>query len=114
VQRDVGVMQELVGAGMLTCITARSLTERADRRARSVAWELVGAGLAHVIASDAHETSRRPPDLGPALERAGLDGDQIDYFTRVAPAAVITGVPLAQPPLVDDGHGRRWSGRRRR
>jgi protein-tyrosine phosphatase len=105
------VLHELVDAGMLCCVSARSLTERGDRRARSVAWELLAGRLAHVIASDSHDTVRRPPQLRSTLARAGLGAAQIEYFTREAPAAIIAGTPLAPPPPVDARRGRLRHGR---
>jgi protein-tyrosine phosphatase len=107
------VLHELVDAGMLCCVSARSLTERGDRRARSAAWELLTGRLAHVIASDSHDTVRRPPQLRSTLERAGLGATQIEYFTREAPAAIIAGAHLAPPPPVDAPRGRMRPGRGR-
>jgi protein-tyrosine phosphatase len=61
-------------------------------------------GLAHVIASDAHDTVRRPPGLQAgfaALERdlPGLSG-QAEWLTQLVPRAVLDGAALPpQPPL---------------
>lgn len=111
-QRD-GLVAELVASGMLCCLDVASLSERADRRARTLAWKLLGDGLVHAIASDCHDALRRPPVLASALERAGLSGAQIDYFTREGPEAILAGEPVAPPPPVEDRHRGRWWGRRR-
>jgi protein-tyrosine phosphatase len=107
-QRNYALVRELVDAGILCCLSARSLSDRADRQTRSVAWTLLAERLAHVIASDSHDAVRRPPELRSALERAGLSAAQIDYFTCVAPEAIIDGAEVPPPPHVDDRRSRRW------
>jgi protein-tyrosine phosphatase len=102
VQRDTDLVAELVETGMLCCLDAGSLSERADRRARSTAWKLLTARLVHAIASDCHDPVRRPPRLRSRLERAGLSASQIDYFTRVAPEAILAGDAVAPPPEVEE------------
>ncbi len=110
-QRDDGLVAELVQSGALCCLDVGSLTERSDRRTRSMAWKLLADGLVHAIASDCHDAERRPPRLASVLERAGLHADQIDYFTRQAPAAILAGEAVAPPPQVEDRRRRRWFGR---
>lgn len=107
-RRDQTLIGDLVGSGVLCCLDASSLTDRADRRTRAAAWSLLGAGLAHVIASDSHDAVQRPPKLGSTLERVGLNAAQIDYFTRAAPEAVINGESPAPPPAVEGRHHGRW------
>jgi protein-tyrosine phosphatase len=64
-------------AGGLMQITASSFLGRMGRRAEALAWDLLEAGLAHFVASDAHDTEKRPPDLRPAFwavhDRAGRE-----------------------------------------
>ncbi|MAT70889.1 MAG: capsular biosynthesis protein [Planctomycetaceae bacterium] len=50
-----------VDAGALLQITAGSLLGDFGRTARAVAWRLVDEGLAALVATDAHDTRRRPP-----------------------------------------------------
>lgn len=99
-RRDPDLVQRLVGSGILCCVTARALSGRSGGPVQAFAWELLGARLGHVIASDAHDAGRRAADLGLELERAGLESSQIDYFTRVTPLAIIEGRPLVAPPSV--------------
>jgi protein-tyrosine phosphatase len=112
-QRDGAVVRELVESGVLCCLDAGSLTERADRRTRSSAWELLAAGLVHVIASDSHDARRRPPALASVLEQAGLSVAEIDYFARAAPEAIINGEAVPPPLQVEDRRQRHWLRRRR-
>lgn len=58
-----------VEAGGLLQLTADAFDGRYGRRARAMAADLVGAGLAHFVASDAHDPTRRPPGLQAAFRR---------------------------------------------
>ena len=112
-QRDAALVGELVSSGVLCCLDAGSLSERAGRQTRTMAWRLLSAGLVHAVASDCHDAVRRPPRLGSALERAGLSEAQIEYFTREGPEAILAGELVAPPPPVQDPHRGGWLRRRR-
>ena len=85
-----------VRAGGLLQITASSFLGRMGRRAEALAWDLLDAGLAHSVASDAHDAAKRPPDLRPAFsaiyERAG-QATAAQLFTH-NPARVVHDEPL--------------------
>ncbi len=107
--RSPGLVARLVDQGVLCCVTARALTGHSGSAVRGFAWELLEAELVHVIASDAHDAARRPPDFLRELERTGLGRAQIDYFTRETPLAIIEGRPPTPPPVVTRGRrGRLW------
>jgi len=57
-----------VKLGCLVQVTAQSLLGRFGKRAEESGWEMVKRGLAHFIASDAHDTRDRPPRLDLAFE----------------------------------------------
>lgn len=111
-QSDPRLLPELTGTGMLSCITARSLTGDFGSRARAYAWDLMASGQVHAIASDAHDAVARPPDLTTALDRAGLSDSQIEHFAFSSPLAIINGAPVPRPPRVVEQRSRRWSLRR--
>lgn len=111
VQRDAGVARELVESGALCCLDASSLMPQADRQTRSVAWKLLAAGLAHVVASDCHDPIRRPPELGSALARAGLTVAEIDHLAYAAPEAILNGDPPAPAIAVHRRRRGKWRGR---
>lgn len=111
-QSDPRLLPALTQTGMLCCITARALTGDFGSRARGYAWELMAAGLVHAIASDAHDALGRPPDLAAALDRAGLNDAEIEYFAFSAPEAIINGAPVPRPPQVGRQPSRRWPLRR--
>jgi protein-tyrosine phosphatase len=113
--RDPEMLGSLVRDGVLTSITAGSLVGRFGRTVRRFALKLVEEGLAHNVASDAHDLSARPPGIRAELKQAGL-APLAEWFTEAVPAAILGGqeIPARPPvtlPLV--GHGPRlWRSRR--
>ena len=57
-----------VEAGAAVQLTAGSLLGDFGARANDEAWRLVHAGLATIVASDAHDAAARPPCLSEALD----------------------------------------------
>jgi protein-tyrosine phosphatase len=103
-QRDPERLVRLVGAGVLCSITAGSIWGQFGKRARRFTLDILREGLVHDVASDAHDHQRRPPGLGEALDSAAAEipgiSSQVDWLTRLAPAAILAGEPLPpKPPL---------------
>jgi protein-tyrosine phosphatase len=98
-QRDPQMLARLVEGGILTSITAGSLVGDFGERVRRFALELVHRDLVHNVASDAHDTVRRPPGIADRLERAGL-GPLADWLTREVPAAIVSGGEIPPGPAV--------------
>ncbi|MDQ7794343.1 MAG: CpsB/CapC family capsule biosynthesis tyrosine phosphatase [bacterium] len=63
-------LQPLVEQGVPTVVGAGSLTGAFGRRARDAAVELLRRGLAHGVATDAHDVLARPALLRPAMAAA--------------------------------------------
>jgi protein-tyrosine phosphatase len=99
-RRDPGLLASLVEAGALTSITAGSLVGRFGAEVRRFAHALVRDSLAHNVASDAHDTTRRPPALAAELQRAGL-APLGDWLTRLVPEAILAGGAIPPRPAVD-------------
>jgi protein-tyrosine phosphatase len=59
---------EWIQMGCLVQVTAQSLLGRFGKHSEESAWEMVQQGLAHFIASDAHDTQDRPPRLDLAFQ----------------------------------------------
>jgi protein-tyrosine phosphatase len=103
-QKTPARLDGLVGAGALVQITAGSMTGDFGSTVRRFTVSILRQGFAHVVASDAHDTERRPPGLQagfPALERElpGLTG-QAEWLTSLVPRAVLDGTPVPpRPPL---------------
>lgn len=114
-QREPGRLAALVDRGVLVQVTAGVLRGAFGSRTREFAHRLLGDGLVHVLASDAHDTVRRPPGLGDALahaERAvpGISGREA-WLTEEVPAAILAGDPVPEaPPLAPARSAGRRSG----
>lgn len=92
-QRDAAALAGLVAAGALVQVTAGALVGHFGGPVQRVARDFVHRGLADVVASDAHDTSRRAPGLHAEIAKAGL-GDRATWLTRVVPAALVGERPL--------------------
>jgi protein-tyrosine phosphatase len=121
-QRDPAQLRDLAARGILLQLTARSLlASRRGSRSTALARELVGDGVPHVLASDAHSAgSFRPPELAAGVAAAAeLVGEaRARWLADDAPAAVLAGKPLPEPPPVvrPEPRGLRarlWGARRR-
>ncbi len=97
VQEATQQMEPLVAAGALVQLTAASVDGRLGRRCRNASHELIAAGNAHLIASDAH---------WPGLRRAGTssaatalrDPALAHWLTHDVPAAIVRDLPIPERP----------------
>lgn len=86
----------LLEAGCLVQVTAGSVVGDAGRRIRRTTRELLQRGMVHVLASDAH--GHRIPRSSLADGALELDAALADYLTQQTPAAILAGLPVADPP----------------
>jgi len=113
-QREPERLAEMVGRGALVQVTALSLA-RSDRgsRSRRLALDLVERGHAHVIASDSHSADWRAPDLSAGLAAAAkVAPARAQWMVNEAPAAILAGEPLPEPPPERSRRGARFLRRR--
>jgi protein-tyrosine phosphatase len=109
-QRDVGLLESLVGLGCLTSVTAGSLAGQFGGAVKRFSDQLFARGLVHNLASDAHDAEWRSPALRPTLETAcaalpGLE-QSLGYLTVDVPAAILAGeVPTGSPPVIESKRG---------
>lgn len=91
--RDPGAVDGLRALGGLVQVMASSLTGRWGAGVEAVAWELLAAGSADLVASDAHGAARRRCHLDEAREQVWERmGDRYwDELTLVAPARLLAG-----------------------
>jgi protein-tyrosine phosphatase len=89
-------IKKLVRAGVWMQITAGSFTGAFGRNALYWAQRLLDEGCVHLLASDAHDAERRPPDLGAGREsvakRVGAEEAEHLVLTRAM------GILNDQPP----------------
>lgn len=104
-QRDSALLRDLVDQGVLLQINVESLlgSER-QSAAHRLGRQLCAAGLAHVLASDAHRASSWRPVTrlaeGARAAAALVGPERALWLVQGAPAAIIDGVSLPAPPAV--------------
>ena len=113
-QRDPARLATLVERGALAQLTTGSLTGGFGEGPRRAAEAMLQQGLVHVLASDAHDSVYRGPDLH-AADRA-LDEAQFEWMTAAVPAAIVADRPLPERPPLPRARGvrarlRSWSTR---
>lgn len=95
-RQRLDVIEEWVGSGRLMQITAGSLLGHFGRAARDFSVRLLDAGLAHIVASDAHDPRVRQPRLDEAFRWLARHYSE-EFATRltaVHPKAVVEGLPV--------------------
>jgi protein-tyrosine phosphatase len=97
-------LARLVDEGMLTSITAGALGGQFGRRVATFALALLRDGLVHDIASDAHDATRRSPEILEHLRAADRfvagASAAADWYTREVPSAILGGRPIAPTPAL--------------
>ncbi|MEZ5399588.1 MAG: CpsB/CapC family capsule biosynthesis tyrosine phosphatase [Bryobacteraceae bacterium] len=98
-QQRLAEIREWAAMGVLTQVTAGSLTGAFGSRAAEFSRTLLDEGLVHCIASDAHDTERRPPRLDEAHTwLADRYGNSVaERLTAGNPGAMIANQPLPEP-----------------
>jgi protein-tyrosine phosphatase len=107
-QEDPDRLARLVERGVLCSVTAASMLGVFGGTVRRFSALLFSRGLVHNVASDAHDTTRRPVDLRGGFkaldqEVPGL-ADQARWFTVTVPEAILGGEEL--PPMPTPSRGR--------
>jgi protein-tyrosine phosphatase len=98
-QRDPARLERLVDAGVLVQVTAGSMTGGFGSTVRRFTTDLLRQGLAHVVASDAHDAVKRPPGQTAGFAALGVEA-QRQWMTEDVPRAILDGSPLPErPPL---------------
>ena len=107
IQARPDVVTEVIRAGGLVQITAGSLLGDFGERARSLAEALVRRRQVHFVASDGHDTSRRPVGLARAraVVAALADPAFADAVTCENPARVVDGRPVQAGGRADRRRG---------
>jgi protein-tyrosine phosphatase len=101
------LLEDVVRAGAVVQLTAASVDGRLGSRIAACARQLLSAGLAHVIASDAHAPNVRGAGLGAAAGALG-DSGLGRWLVQDAPAALLAGEELPLRPLFPPPRRRLW------
>jgi protein-tyrosine phosphatase len=105
IERDYSLIQELAARGVWMQITAGSLLGRFGRRPRYWAERMLGEGLAHILATDAHNMTARPPDLleGRAAAERIVGPREAQHLVVTRPEAAILNKLATEIPAPRDG-----------
>jgi protein-tyrosine phosphatase len=108
--RNLDLLQKWVEQGCLVQVTANSFTGRFGKHAAKVSKALLEHNMLHFIATDAHDTSSRPPLLADArriiAEERGEDAAAA--VSEHNPRAVIEGREVPWRPEVRKLPERKW------
>lgn len=87
--------------GAVLQVTAGSLLGEFGDRAYHNAWHLVQNGLASLVATDAHDTNRRPPRMSEAIKllTRQVGSDVTRLLTIENPLRVLSGEVIVSPQL---------------
>jgi protein-tyrosine phosphatase len=91
-------IQRLVRGGVWMQITAGSLAGTFGRTARYWAERMLDEGIVHILASDAHDVSHRPPNLSQGRELAAkrVGADEAERLVVSRPRGIIANDPVSQ------------------
>lgn len=99
---DTGRLRRLRSQGVPVQVTAMSVTGEFGERARRAAEAWVREGLVDLLATDAHDTRRRPPILSAAVDRAA----------RLAGRAAAERMVTENPARILRGEALEWEAER--
>lgn len=113
---DYGVFERIVRLGGWMQLTGGSLLGRFGQRAQALAERMLEDGLAHILATDAHNVGRRPPRLSDAWQAARAFVGEEEAFRLVStrPAGILKDVDPNELPLPVRPEARRGQARRER
>jgi protein-tyrosine phosphatase len=96
IQQDPDLLKDLVQKGALVQVTAMSLTNGFGSQSRNCIRQLLRSDLVHLMATDAHSVTARPPLLSPAVEAAAqiVGWAQAEAMVTTHPLAILEGERL--------------------
>ena len=100
-QHRYEAIRQLVRAGVWMQITSGSLTGAFGRNAQCWAYRMLDEGFVNILATDAHDTQRRYPDLsrGRDLAAARVGVEEADHLVQTRPSGVIDNEIPANLPM---------------
>jgi protein-tyrosine phosphatase len=100
IKSHYGAIGRLARAGVWMQVTAGSLTGAFGRNARYWAERMLDEGHVHVLATDAHDTIRRPPNLGQGRDIAAVrvGAREAEHLVVTRPVGVLGDVPPSGLP----------------
>ena len=119
IETNFPVIERLFSAGVWMQITAGSLTGHFGLRPKYWAEKMLGLGMVHILATDAHNLTSRPPILSKARDMAcaAIGPQDALHLVLTRPVNVLDNKPVEKsPPVVaaagpagePDSAWRRW------
>jgi protein-tyrosine phosphatase len=106
IETQYDMLHRLARSGVWMQLTGGSLLGKFGRRAAAWSERMLQEGIVHLLATDAHDTERRPPLLRAAVEAAAriIGEDEAHHLVVTRPVGVLKNVdPTKLPqPLVDE------------
>ena len=109
IQGNLDILYDYVAMGCLIQVTAMSITGEFGEKCMQSAHKILTSRLAHIIASDAHNATSRPPVLSPAVKRAARilgSREEAEAMVCHRPRTIIQGGSLNIPDPIRPR--RRW------
>lgn len=96
------VIERLSAAGVWMQITAGSLTGQFGQRPKYWAEKMLGLGMVHILATDAHNMTSRPPILSKAYDMASaaIGREQAAHLVVTRPVNILDNEPIENSPPV--------------
>ena len=93
IQRDRGLLSDIISSGALSQITAASLTGEFGHHIYKCSQRIIEMEIAHFVASDAHSPLGRPPRLSTAFKRLSsiIGNTRAERMMFEFPQAVLDG-----------------------
>ncbi len=103
-QHDMERMVEWLRGGLLVQVTADSVTGRMGKKAEKMAHHLLSKRWVHFLATDAHNTTSRPPRMSEARRMVGrkYGEEYARALTLENPRAAFDGTPMPEQVEAED------------
>jgi protein-tyrosine phosphatase len=102
IEKNYDMIQRLAAQGVWMQVTAGSLTGRFGKRPHYWAQRMLAEGLVSILASDAHNTTSRPPMLSEAasIAEAELGAGEAENLVVVRPRCILENAPVELTPAL--------------
>jgi protein-tyrosine phosphatase len=102
IETNFSIIERLSAAGVWMQITAGSLTGHFGQRPKYWAEKMLGLGMVHILATDAHNLTSRPPILSKAYDmaRAAIGSEEALHLVVTRPINILDNKPIENSPPV--------------
>lgn len=103
IEQNYDLVGKLAHQGVLMQITCGSLTGRFGQRPQYWAKRMLGEGLVNILATDVHDTKKRPPSMKRAYDIAAaeLGLDEAKNLVLIRPAMILDNQPADKLPQIE-------------